>query len=241
MRLEPTIIAADRATEVWSRGFESLVTDGNRFHLVLHVRSPSELDDHLLWKLDPRTVDSQARSLFDVANTIFPAPGRLWDVPVKDFTEHYRKVYTRLLARGPRSWGCYFCRLVEFGDGDADQLQRAVTGLSTWGRNHKAAFPIHFSSADTDRPRPLGAPCLQYVQFTVDDGALSLTAMYRSHDYYYKALGNLLGLARLLSYVAFKTEHSVGSLTCLSTYAFVDAPRAKVTRLINRINENLAR
>jgi thymidylate synthase len=66
-----------------------------------------------------------------------------------------------------------------------------------------------------------------------DDGRLCLTAVYRSHDYFHKALGNLLGLSRLLEYVALKTRHEVGTMTCLSTYAFVDVAKRHSNALLN--------
>jgi hypothetical protein len=47
--------------------------------------------------------------------------------------------------------------------------------------------------------------------------------MYRSHHYCARALGNLLGLAQLLSFVAKEAELKVGTLTCLSSHAVLDA------------------
>ncbi|WP_420464578.1 hypothetical protein [Panacagrimonas sp.] len=239
MSMEPRLLSGDTIIEVWSEAFRLLADDRARFNLTLHVRQPLAYTQPRLAALNPRGVDRNARSVFDVASTIFPARCARWDLPVAEFTEHYREAYERLLSRGPRSWGCYFSRLAEFGDEKIDQLERTVAGLSTWGWGHKAAFVVHFSSSATDKLKWFGAPCLQYAQFSVGpDRALSLTAVYRSHDYFYKTLGNLLGLSRLLDYVACKTAHPVGSLTCLSAYAFVDASRAKVTALLNKANGN---
>ena len=52
--------------------------------------------------------------------------------------------------------------------------------------------------------------------------AVNLTAVYRSHHYCSRALGNLLGLAQLLSFVAKESGLSVGTLSCLSSYAELD-------------------
>ncbi|WP_432258788.1 hypothetical protein [Cupriavidus sp. TMH.W2] len=72
----------------------------------------------------------------------------------------------------------------------------------------------------------LGMPCLSHLSFKrvkEDDGhAVHLTAMYRSHHYCARALGNLLGLAQLLSFVAKEAELKVGTLTCLSSHAVLD-------------------
>jgi hypothetical protein len=49
-----------------------------------------------------------------------------------------------------------------------------------------------------------------------------LTAIYRSHYYIERALGNILGLAQLLTFVAAEVGVDVGSLVCHSTYAVID-------------------
>ena len=51
---------------------------------------------------------------------------------------------------------------------------------------------------------------------------MDLTAIYRSHYYGQRALGNLIGLAHLLSYVRKQADLEVGRLTCISTDATLD-------------------
>lgn len=73
-----------------------------------------------------------------------------------------------------------------------------------------------------------GFPCLSHVSFkrvptNVDDEyVINLTAVYRRHMYCERALGNLIGLAQLMSFVANETGLKVGTLTCLSTHATLD-------------------
>lgn len=162
-------------------------------------------------------------SVFDVANTIFPHESHRWRDTPDTFVGWYRQAYDRL-PRRPGGWGTYFQRLTEPGGDGGDQLRRTVSGLRSWGHAHHGAFVVHYQSSE-HRPRPLGAPCLQYVQFMADADRLSMTAVYRSHDYFAKALGNLVGLARLLKYICQKTNHTVGTLTCISTYAFLNCRR----------------
>ena len=50
--------------------------------------------------------------------------------------------------------------------------------------------------------------------------------MYRNHYYVEKLLGNLIGLGRLMAFVAEETKIGVGSLTIVSTHAVIDQPRA---------------
>lgn len=72
----------------------------------------------------------------------------------------------------------------------------------------------------------LGLPCLSHLSFKrVPRGnghAVDLTAMYRSHHYCARALGNLIGLGQLLSFVAKESGLEVGTLSCLSTHAELD-------------------
>jgi thymidylate synthase len=105
--------------------------------------------------------------------------------------------------------------------------------LANWKTNSRAAFALHLSSADLDNPRPRGGPCLQYVQFIRNgERELSLSAVYRSHDYFQKALGNFVGLTRLLKFVCHHSGMQPGTLTCLSTYASLQNQQAKTRQLL---------
>ncbi len=72
----------------------------------------------------------------------------------------------------------------------------------------------------------LGLPCLSHLSFKRtpygESHAVDLTAIYRSHHYCTRALGNLIGLGQLLSFVAKESGLEVGTLSCLSTHAELD-------------------
>jgi thymidylate synthase len=231
---QPHLIEAESIVDGWRDSMRLLLDTGKRLGLLVFMRDASTLNPADLLAHDPGKIDDRAMSLADVANTIFPAKSDRWALDTQDFTKYYRAVYERLLRkRRPRPWGFYANRLMGFGEHSIDQLDRIVTGMRSWGNGHKAAFVVHFSSADLDRPRPQGGPCLQYCQFSRGSGdRLCLTAVYRSHDYYAKALGNFIGLSRLLTYVADCAELEVGSFTCLSTYAFYSSSKARAEQLL---------
>jgi hypothetical protein len=68
-----------------------------------------------------------------------------------------------------------------------------------------------------------GLPCLSHVSFKlIDRERVNMTAIYRSHHYCSRALGNLLGLSQLLAFVAKEAGLQAGSLTCISTHAELD-------------------
>lgn len=81
-------------------------------------------------------------------------------------------------------------------------------------------------NASLDGREWLGFPCLSHVTFKrVACGAshaVNMTAIYRSHHYCARALGNLLGLAQLLSFVAQEAGLAPGTLTCVSSHAELD-------------------
>ncbi len=69
---------------------------------------------------------------------------------------------------------------------------------------------------------------------------LTLTAMYRNHFYIEKLLGNLIGLGRLMAFVAREANLNVGALTVVSTHAQIDQPghvrRADIEAMIGRFD-----
>jgi hypothetical protein len=82
-------------------------------------------------------------------------------------------------------------------------------------------IPTYNAAFDAKASR--NRPCLSHVSFKlIDTNKVNLTAIYRSHHYCSRALGNLMGLARLLHFVATEAELQVGTLTCISTLATLD-------------------
>lgn len=232
MRQVPDVIDAATIGDAWCASAKHLLAQGDRLNLLVHVASPTAGDEQDLRPLDPARLAPQALSVFDVAATIFPKRSTRWSLAPIEFVKYYLPVYARLKRRRRSGWGFYFHRLASFGKSATPQLAQIVDGLAGWGYNHHGAFVVHTCSPETDRPRPQGGPCWQYGQFMADGGRLSLTAVYRSHHYFLKALGNFVGLSRLLAYVCLKTGHQPGTLTFLSTYAFLGNYRTAAEKLL---------
>jgi thymidylate synthase len=234
MNTEPHVIRAAGIVEAWKAAAELLVRDGDRFNLNIHITDPASSNEAEVAHFCHRRVSPNIpKSVYDVANTIFPTTGRRHSGDLNQFFNHYQKVYERGQKRHPQAWGTYFLRLVAFGRGKENQLRKIIDGLATWKSRPRAAFLVHLSSAELDNPRPLGAPCWQYAQFIRNgDDILSLSAVYRSQDYFQKALGNFVGLTRLLRFVCEHSRMKPGTLTCLSTYASLQNQLAKTRQLI---------
>ena len=236
MKTEPYIIKASGVVYAWKAAAELLLQEGDRFNLNVHVTDPASLNEADVSPFCHRQVDpSISKSVFDVANTIFPVATNRRFNNSDQYLAHYREVYERGQKRSPHAWGTYFLRLISFGRNKENQVQKILHALNNWKKFPRAAFVIHLSSADLDNPRPLGAPCWQYAQFIRnEDRTLSLTAVYRSHDYFQKALGNFVGLTRLLQFVCANSGLTAGTFTCLSTYASLQGEQAKTRQLLRR-------
>jgi len=234
MTTAPLLVTGDTPIQAWMGVLNALLSEGNRFNIVVHVVDPMKYDDAELMRFNPKNIRQASDSIFDVANTIFPAASRSGG-SVHTFYEYYKRVYRRGNRRHRGTWGTYFQRLVAFGDDEENQLEKVIRPLNDWKNKPKAALVVHLSATHLDTPRPLGAPCWQYGQFiTSPPDKLSLVVTYRSHDYFNKALGNFVGLSRLLAYVCQRTGLSPGTLTCLSTYAFIDGSKKDAKTLLEQ-------
>lgn len=223
--VEATPLAAWRAAaaHLISRG-------GEDFHVLLEFPMAGAHDEQPLRDYDPRTVLGAKYDLArDVANTIFPSKTRARSNSRRALYDRYLKINAR---RKHGRWGTYFERMIAFGPEPINQLERVIHALNTWRNSPKAALQLHLSSASTDALRPLGAPCLQYIQFCCPrPKALSLTAVFRNHDYCNKVLGNLFGLSRLLGFVAAETTREPLRVSSLSIHAYADTSLKKLSRL----------
>lgn len=78
------------------------------------------------------------------------------------------------------------------------------------------AVPIMAGGKDR---RTRGFPCLSHMSFSLQEGQVHLSALYRNHDFISRAYGNYLGLGRVLRFVANQSGLPIGELTCLSSSA----------------------
>ena len=172
-----------------------------------------------------------------VANTLFPQSWyreSLGDDAASHLYELERE--TRSVSHRTATRGTYFERLVAWPDPDkgrVNQLSRAIERLSAArergdrrGNQYEVgvtgaiedciAAPIVVPGHDNSTR---GFPCLSHISFSLHNGELHLTALYRSHDYLSRAYGNYIGLGRVLSFVGKESGWPIGELTCISSSA----------------------
>jgi hypothetical protein len=210
------------------------------YNVILEILDPMQRDAND--KRVEERVDSFLRStgqfpLQTVAETIFPAGEYRRHGPMGVYETYPKEIYPAIKRLPELHWGTYAYRLV-WRDGPkgrvnpleycVDKIRRQLAGKSV----KTACYELSIADVGLDLPlydpvrdrKPdMGGPCLSHVSIKVTrDRKLTLTALYRSHYYVQKALGNLLGLARLQAFICEQTKLTPGSLTCMSTYATLE-------------------
>lgn len=184
----------------------------------------AEVDDWLVRKSKQRVMT--------VANTIFPLAFLRGCTDRHQFYERYLARLPRLRKQKGNGQGTYFGRLIEY-PASADvkcgetmnQLEVIIQKLKTQlrGRGPKRfANQAQIFVPGRDDMSLMGFPCLSFVSFQLDRGHLCLTATYRNQYYFERALGNFVGLARLLRFVAEEARLGLGSLTIHACHAEID-------------------
>ena len=185
-----------------------------------------------------------------VAETIFPGYEYRKQGLQGVFIVYPDQIYPRIKKHRSISWGTYAYRLVRRRNANGKDMnpleqliQKMQTELGTTGPK-RSCYEIGITEGEYDLPlynttedgtRHMGGPCLSHISFKLFNGAVHLTAFYRSHDYTYKVPGNLLGLARLQKCVACETEQQMGSLVVHSTYAYLSGGKTKIRKLLSDI------
>jgi hypothetical protein len=182
------------------------------------------------------TYDARKPKDFDKLKTVVQvlAPSALLDHSIRR-TDRYQRawdMFDRLRARGIKVSGwrdTYFERLTRINQ--SNRLEDLVDALIRWNQNVASALYAHIDGGDEQSLRTRGSPCLQYVQFNVDNGVVNLTGLYRAHDFERKALGNFIGLTRLVRFMAKETGRNVGTVRCVSLHAHC-TNKSNLTKLV---------
>jgi len=211
--------------------------DGQRGHVaynvILDVADP--IDNATLADARIAVVDEFLsgceKSVETVANTIFPA-GLYRRYGAPDFFGVFRDNILKKVRRSERWSGYYFERMIQYpvqAGEPPNQLWDIVQRLKNEDVRalNKFELSLFDPARDVDNS-PYGGQCLSFMSFKVVPGTektLTLTAMYRNHFYVEKLLGNLIGLGRLMDFVAREASLKVGALTVVSTHAEIDQPK----------------
>lgn len=238
--------------QAWLAGIRYLESQNSHdaTNIILEIASPQtaskqdrQVVDAVSYALKQRKA---ARTVMTAAGTIFPQTiYKRYGRP--DWYGRYKSIIGRGMA--PRSWGTYAMRMIERKDESGatfnplDKIIEKLIAIRTKDLNKYIAayelgvcdsavdladdfngcgFDLPTYDPGADRHKYYGSACLSHVTFKLMHGKIDLTAIYRSHHYAERALGNLIGLAQLQHYVAKEAGYNTGTLTCISTYAKLD-------------------
>lgn len=162
------------------------------------------------------------------------------DLAASDLYEAYLDMLPVLVTDLANARGTYFGRMISWpgrtGGGrnqladrvttlrrahDLNQRKRNLEDIVIGGEGEgltEDSFAGVQVYAASDR-RSRGFPCLVHIDLTVFDGCLSMAAVYRHQYLVTKAYGNLLGLSRLLGFLAQQSGYAVGELVVHATMA----------------------
>ena len=215
-------------------------------NVIIDVADPlarSTLADPAVTLVDNFLRQWNAKPIETVANTLFPAAlHRRYGSP--DFYTRFVDYVLPAAARGGDRWsGYYFERMINLPRPDGgvafNQLDNIVDRLKDPSVKalNKFELSVFDPLRDVDRS-PYGGQCLSHASFkperTTKGDLLHLTVLYRNHYYIEKLLGNLIGLGRLMAFVAQEANLQVGALTVVSSHAIIDQPRNRTKQTASR-------
>jgi hypothetical protein len=191
---------------------------------------------------DPRVaivnafLEPYEKSVETVANTIFPIYF-YYRYGAPDFFAKFTDRVLGKVRKNCRWSGYYFERMIRLPRASGEpinQLWEIVERMKDPAVMAKNKFELSLFDPDRDvDDSPYGGQCLSFLSFKLlpgDPNSLALTAIYRNHYYVEKLLGNLIGLGRLMEFVAREAGLKVGNLTVISTHAVIDQPKVKGLR-----------
>jgi thymidylate synthase len=215
-------------------------------NVIIDVENPvieSTIDHAVTNAVDTFLRTHDKWPLETVANTIFPQ----WTYERHGAPDLFRvylaEVYPRI-KKSQGDWGRYFERMISFplqrkGE-TVNPLKELVEKMKRQVSSERVfqnVYELTIYDPIRDAGPVMNRQCLSFLSFKLTDDnprQLLLTALYRNHYYIERLLGNLIGLGRLMAFVAHEVGVTVGSLTIISTHAEVDAaaPRPAVHELI---------
>jgi len=165
-----------------------------------------------------------------VANTIFPQSTFDRHGTPAFYDVYLEKVLPRI-KQSQADWGRSFQRMISLPSERRGETINPLAGMVEKMKRQVASAPCLTDVYEITIYDPVRNPgpvmnrqCLSFLSFKLTGAPrhLSLTAVYRNHDYMQRLLGDMIGLGRLMKFVADEAAVGVGDLTILSTRAEID-------------------
>lgn len=243
---EPVFIQEESFQNAWLSASKHLQQNGwNARNLVIQIKTPS------LFRVDFNndfTVFCEKNSIIkpkDVCYTIFPfglyngadTRNNLYNRYLNRFLPRIQRLVKK--KKGRKDWGTYFQRMISYpiNGSQINQLENIISAIISSKTVWSSAYTILI-----DRPglkiKRMGAPCLNYIAIQLENNTpvqMGLLAVYRNHDFLRRAYGNYWGLCKLLMFLCKETEFAPGTITCISSHAYIDIIRSKFKSFLREL------
>jgi hypothetical protein len=246
------VVSGDSVVLAWKNSIVHLLgqPEHTRFNLIVDIAAPTSYSDserNTLNAMDEALREADHAGVFTVANTIFPAQLYRTRGVEGVFTHYPEVVFPKVAKCRDNWWGTYAHRILRRTTDSNEvinpldrvikkikrQLKSPPPPRSHYELNVTAPNLVSMPELEIGVEDPIlkgdskriSGPCLSHLSFKVINGStIGLVAFYRSHYYVARALGNFVGLSQLLGFVSDQTGLQPGPLTCISSYAKIDAP-----------------
>lgn len=227
--------------EAWLVAAEAMQQEHSRlYNVVLEVQRPglaTPASRAIEAEVDTFLRRYGAQPTHTVAETIFPAVEyRQGGI---DAVYRYPDSVYQFIRNAPQNrWGTYALRLTERKCSDGTIVSPLELAIKKLKRQLSTSSPkravyeldlglealeLKLYSAEDDHGNNRGGQCLSHVSLKLGPHReLYMTALYRYQFYAQKAVGNLLGLARLQAAIAREVGVPVGPLVCHATMAILE-------------------
>lgn len=221
----PKLIESQNISSAWMDASNHILTQGNVecTDLMVHITNPVTTNPHIDQLYDSFCDDFNLTKHKKVATFIFPQ--RLHEICGYNRSKLYRnqsKVHN--VVKG--TWGSYFDQMVNWKEQNGNtinQIETIIRHINQRERVYKTAYTIQITNPFFHINYTRGGPCLRYItlQLHPEPRKMSLLALYRNHDFARRAYGNYLGLGNLLKFLASETGFELGTVTCVSSSAYI--------------------
>ena len=234
------VISSDTREEAWLEAVEHLASTAKgkiEYNLILEVKKPgfsTERSKKIRQLFDNFLASKKLYSVQTVADTIFPAA--LYKKYGREgvYEIYPNEIYPKLRQDKANQRGTYAHRIVRGRQVDGElfnplqfvveRIKRMVETNGTRCANEISLDETCTIPINRNDKTLYAFPCLSHLSFKLshDRSEIHLTAIYRSQFFIEKALGNLLGLARLQDFVCREVGVKMGTLVCHATFATLD-------------------
>jgi len=241
----PHIITCDSFQKAWIEAICFLKNNHWEFsNLVVHIIDTKILDKEIHHKVTQFSKDIKIIPPKDVAYTIFPYnqyKGK--GTTPKLYSNYINKLYPWTRRRSHSGWGTYFYRMINYerNGNIINQLDNIISAINNRSTISKAAYTMTIQYPGSESIRKLGSPCLNYLAIQLEPGSpskIGLLSIYRNHEFLERAYGNYWGLCKLICFLAEETGLIPGSLTCISSHAYVKTKKIVLSELLKDLNSD---